>query len=221
MIIYKITNSINDKIYIGITSKDIKTRFSWHVRDCKRGVKKKLYSAMREIGIDKFSIELLEEFNDKNLIGEKEEYYIQLFDSCNVGYNASPKSGGVKQHSLETRNKMSEKAFGRIPSDETKLKKSESMKKYWNSLSKERKIELAQKVKGRYKGIKRSNEFRKKCAERMLGTKRSAETKNKMSESRKGRILAKHIDSICPHCMKEGKGNAMIRWHFDNCKDKK
>jgi hypothetical protein len=25
----------------------------------------------------------------------------------------------------------------------------------------------------------------------------------------------------CPHCSKEGSGNAMYQWHFDNCKNKK
>jgi group I intron endonuclease len=220
MIIYKIINSINDKVYIGISSKDTKTRFDWHIRDCKRGVRKKLYSAMRELGIDNFSIILLEECNDKNLMREKEEFYISYFDAYNSGYNASSKSGGVKNHSLETKKKMSEIATGRIVSAETKSKKSDSMKKYWNSLSDDRKKELAKKVEGRYKGIKRSDEFRKKCAERMTGTTRSDETKQKMSMSRKGRILAKKIDLVCPHCDTAGKGNAMMRWHFDNCKRK-
>lgn len=220
MIIYKIINSINDRIYVGISSKDIQTRFNWHIRDCKKGAKKKLYSAMRELGVEKFSIELLEECNDKNIIREKEEYYIQLFDAYNNGYNASPKSGGVRQHSLESKKKMSEVALGRFVSVETKYKQSKSMKQYWESLSEERKYELAQKVKGRYKGLKRSDEFKKQCAERMTGSKRSIETKNKMSQSRKGRILAKEVDLICPHCKKEGKGNAMIRWHFDRCKNK-
>jgi predicted GIY-YIG superfamily endonuclease len=27
-------------------------------------------------------------------------------------------------------------------------------------------------------------------------------------------------DSICPHCNKKGKSNAMVRWHFENCKNK-
>ena len=34
----------------------------------------------------------------------------------------------------------------------------------------------------------------------------------------KGRICKR---SICPHCNKEGGGNAMKQWHFDNCKHKK
>lgn len=25
---------------------------------------------------------------------------------------------------------------------------------------------------------------------------------------------------VCPHCSKEGKGNGMLKWHFDNCKKK-
>ena len=28
------------------------------------------------------------------------------------------------------------------------------------------------------------------------------------------------ITSICPHCNKEGRGTAMLKWHFDNCKFK-
>ena len=29
-----------------------------------------------------------------------------------------------------------------------------------------------------------------------------------------------YIPVVCPHCGKEGKGNSMLRWHFDNCKNK-
>ena len=36
-----------------------------------------------------------------------------------------------------------------------------------------------------------------------------------MSESRKGQICP---TLICPHCGKEGKGSAMYKWHFNNCK---
>jgi len=24
---------------------------------------------------------------------------------------------------------------------------------------------------------------------------------------------------ICPHCLTEGKGSVMARWHFERCKD--
>ena len=35
----------------------------------------------------------------------------------------------------------------------------------------------------------------------------------------KMRLAALKIgNSICPHCGKNGRGNSMKRWHFDNCK---
>jgi hypothetical protein len=46
----------------------------------------------------------------------------------------------------------------------------------------------------------------------------STETRKKMSESHVGR---KKPIVICPHCSKSGGEGAMIRWHFDNCKEKK
>ena len=39
----------------------------------------------------------------------------------------------------------------------------------------------------------------------------------KFSDQQKAHLK---IDKICPYCSKIGKGNAMIRWHMDNCKDK-
>lgn len=51
----------------------------------------------------------------------------------------------------------------------------------------------------------------------------SDEHKRKLSEKGKGNSNAKgskRIKVICPHCGKEGAYNSMIRWHFDNCKNK-
>jgi hypothetical protein len=46
----------------------------------------------------------------------------------------------------------------------------------------------------------------------------SQETRKKMSEAHIGR---KKPSVTCPHCKKIGGEGAMIRWHFDNCKEKK
>ena len=37
----------------------------------------------------------------------------------------------------------------------------------------------------------------------------------------KGGTTTQSQKHICPHCSKEGKGTAMLRWHFDNCKLRK
>lgn len=48
----------------------------------------KLYKAMQEYGLNKFSFELIEKC-DRDLLNEKEKYYIELYDSCNYGYNST------------------------------------------------------------------------------------------------------------------------------------
>jgi hypothetical protein len=39
-----------------------------------------------------------------------------------------------------------------------------------------------------------------------------------MREAKVGIVLK---DYTCPYCKKQGKGNAMKRFHFNNCKNKK
>jgi group I intron endonuclease len=216
MLVYCIKNRINDKIYVGVTSKTLKRRFSWHIRDCRVGKPKKLYDAMRELGEENFYIEFLAE-SDKSSIKQIEEYYINLYDSYENGYNGSKLSGGIHEHSEESIKKMSEKAKGRVISEEVRKKISESSKTTWSKKTAEELKEFGDKMSSINKGRVRSPELNRKHSETMRGRKHSEQTKLKMSESRKGRILAKVVDQTCPHCGKQGKGNAMIRWHFDNC----
>lgn len=86
--IYKITNLINGKIYIG-QSVDIKKRWRQHKRNSQikgREYDKYLYRAFRKYGLENFSFEVIEECNE-DLLDEKEQYYISYYDSYNNGYN--------------------------------------------------------------------------------------------------------------------------------------
>jgi hypothetical protein len=171
---------------------------------------------MRELGEENFYIEFLAE-SDKSSIKQIEEYYINLYDSYENGYNGSKLSGGIHEHSEESIKKMSEKAKGRVISEEVRKKISESSKTTWSKKTAEELKEFGDKMSSINKGRVRSPELNRKHSETIRGRKHSEQTKLKMSESRKGRILAKVVDQTCPHCGKQGKGNAMIRWHFDNC----
>lgn len=86
--IYKITNDINNKIYIGKTEFDIEKRFQEHCRDAlkDRNEKRPLYNAMNKYGIEHFKIEEIEQCND---IESREKYWIEYYDSYNNGYNAT------------------------------------------------------------------------------------------------------------------------------------
>ena len=86
--IYKITNLNDNKCYIG-QAVDVRSRWLEH---CKYGLGidtpqgNKLYQAMLKDGLENFTFELLEECPPE-LLNQKERFYIELYNSCNFGYN--------------------------------------------------------------------------------------------------------------------------------------
>lgn len=57
--IYKITNSVDDKIYIGSTRTKLRKRWSQHKKRCRDIIDWKLYRHMCENGIEKYSISVI------------------------------------------------------------------------------------------------------------------------------------------------------------------
>lgn len=89
--IYKITNLINNKIYVGQTRFEVKERFKEHLWAAKRGIKYPLYSAIRKYGENNFKIEIIEEIED-SLLNEREKFWIEklnTFIKNQHGYNAT------------------------------------------------------------------------------------------------------------------------------------
>lgn len=88
--IYKITNDINDKIYIGKTLKSIQDRWREHCQDRLKinTEKRPLYLAMNKYGIEHFKIQEIEQCKDEEA-SIKEIYWIGYYDSYNNGYNAT------------------------------------------------------------------------------------------------------------------------------------
>ena len=87
--IYKITNKINNKCYIG-QSTDIYQRWIGH-KSQSRPVKEggdlaAIHQAIRKYGIDNFLFEIIEVVYPE-LLNEREQYWIQYYDSYNQGYN--------------------------------------------------------------------------------------------------------------------------------------
>ena len=89
--IYQIKNLLTGEKYIG-QSVNIERRFKQH----KNGLdlKNPLYSDFYIYGIDNFSFTILEEC-DEYLLNERENYYIDKFDTINNGYNRSYPPGIV------------------------------------------------------------------------------------------------------------------------------
>ena len=90
MIIYKVTNLINNKCYIGQTKKTLSERMQNHiykVNTCNLNLK--FYNAIRKYGIENFNWEILEECDDINTLNNLEIFYIKKYDSFNNGYNSN------------------------------------------------------------------------------------------------------------------------------------
>ena len=87
-LIYKITNKINCKIYIGKTEKSIERRFKEHCSEFSkdRSKNRPLYRAFAVYGMENFTIELIE-ITDKP--EEREMFWIKFYQSYQKGYNAT------------------------------------------------------------------------------------------------------------------------------------
>ena len=85
--IYKITNKINNKCYIG-QSIDINRRWLEHKNPNNWDRKSILYDAFKKYDIENFSFEIIEECAQEEL-NEKEKYWIQYYNSYYNGYNST------------------------------------------------------------------------------------------------------------------------------------
>ena len=88
MFIYKITNMINKKIYVGQTTESLEKRFKRHMGYQKESHDTKFYRAVRKYGVENFKIELIEEVRTQEELNQREEYWIRKLDSVNRVYNS-------------------------------------------------------------------------------------------------------------------------------------
>lgn len=130
--VYKITNKVNNKVYIGITSKGISARWKEHIYSAEHGCPFKLHNAIRKYGKENFSIELIDFCNSWEELTEKEQYYISEYKSLQdeYGYNMTEGGDGTfgRCHTEETKEKIRQKAIGREVTEATRLKLSEAGK---------------------------------------------------------------------------------------------
>lgn len=102
--IYKISNDINDKLYIGKTLYTIERRWSQHKNNAKTRKDLEhlpLYSAMNKYGIEHFTIEKIEEVLDEKQLSEREQYWIKYYNTYNYGYNASVGGDGLQLYDYD------------------------------------------------------------------------------------------------------------------------
>jgi len=123
--IYKITNFVNNKCYIG-RSKNIEKRFKEHKNSKKQN---HLYNAFKEYKLENFKFEIIKECNESDL-SFYEIIYIRLYCSWNPKYGYNKTYGGENNGHLtkETYKKISNSLKNQKISKEIKTKMSLSQK---------------------------------------------------------------------------------------------
>lgn len=123
-IIYKIINICNQKVYIGQTWSSMDHRFGQHTssNSCI-----KLSNAIKKYGKENFNIEMIVSVETQELADQMEIFYINQFDSVNIGYNIHPGGRGGKL-TEGTKKKLSDINKGKIFTEETRQKMSKAKK---------------------------------------------------------------------------------------------
>ena len=114
MIVYKVTNRINGKVYIGQTVQTLEQRWKQHC--CKSSGCKALHLAIEKYGSENFTVEQIDVACDREELNQKEQYWIQHYNSLSPnGYNLTAGGDGCPgyAHSDETKELLSALKAGR------------------------------------------------------------------------------------------------------------
>ena len=203
--IYKITNTINGKCYIG-KSENLGKRIKYHICSLKNGNNKNTHmqNAYDHYGTGTFELEILEELSNTDDINEREKYWIKFYNSNNPEYGYNKTEGGDGGNS------------------------------YQNVLSQEQIEELKRKASTRILGENNPN-YNKHCftnGERIVyitdeeieeylnngwlpGVPQSTKEKEKISNSgkRNGFYGKKHTKETKEKMSKKRKGN--LNWNYN------
>ena len=203
MQIYLIENLINNKKYVGMTTKSINCRFREHKTKSTQNLKtdsQMIHKAMQKYGVDNFSIKSLEICENHNdLIKAEKKWIVDQNSYCKNGYGYNMTLGGEgtfghklsntskeklrsfrlgKKHTNKTKQKMSINRKGKKPSEEhcKHLSEAQMGKKnhrYGKTFTKEQRASRSKLLSGE------NNPFYGKC--------HTKETKKLLSEKNKGK----------------------------------
>lgn len=140
MDIYKITNQINGKIYVGLTTRSAMSRFKEHIKLSETS-NYAIHRAIKKYGAKNFTVVVLESSPNIEILIKRESYWIKTFDSMNpyIGYNM-----------------INQEDFKKIFSSEVRDKISKSQIERFNTMSNEEKLILYRNTSKARQGIKKN-----------------------------------------------------------------
>lgn len=188
MDVYKITNIITGKHYVGF-SKNVASRFKRHIFLAESGVNRRLYDSMRKHGVENFVLEIMENCDTRHDAARLEKFWIlELNSMMPNGYNMT--SGGDGGNTLlnwtdaqkkELYAKQVKAREGYSHNEKTRLKISNALR--GKTMPIERRLKLSQTMKRL--GIKPP--ITKGKMPWIAGKTHSTESRKKISEARIGK----------------------------------
>lgn len=211
MIVYRAKNKINNKSYIGITTKTLEHRKITHQKAAKY-VNRKFYTTINKYGFDNFEWSVLEECNNVTELEQREQYYIEKYNSVNNGYNLTTGGEVAKEYSEESKQLMREARVEWHKSNRNGFKG----KTHTDEVRKQ----ISEKLKGRTspnkdKGLSEIHKANLSKSQKEWLANNEHPNKGRTWKHSKKR---EYNEVTCPNCGKVGKGPNMVRYHFQNCK---
>lgn len=180
--LYKITNTIDNKVYIGQSNKE-NERWRQHKYFARQDEPiQYVHRAMKKYGIENFSYEVIAMCRTQEDADETEKTLIIQYDSQNKenGYNISRGGDLIWNRGLP---KEQQPMYGKHHSEESRKKISKSSTgKEMPPHTDEYKENMSRIMTGRIL----TDEWKKKIGQAHIGMKHSEESKKKMSLSQKG-----------------------------------
>jgi hypothetical protein len=221
--IYRITNLITKRCYVGQTIGPVFKRYESHIGDAKRGEGYYLHASMRKHGIENFIIETVATAGDLPELNRLEiEYGLKFFALFPGGYSLKLGDGSVV--SEETRKKFSA-SLRLVPhTSEWNAKISKALEGRPLSqaahdaaliaVSRPHTAEHNAKISAGNTGLKRTEEFCEEMRLLNLGKPKTTEHKVNISKARKGRKFGKRKATYkCSLCNQSGHTSQNTSFH--------
>lgn len=187
--VYKITNKVNGKLYIGSTAEFFKKRWACHINDLRSGRHKNLHlqRSWDRDGEHNFEFLIVEYCPPEKCI-EREQHYIDLYEPWDdrKGYNkrkVAESNLGIKYNEeIRQKNAMGRKDKRNSPEHNRKI--SEALR------GKKKSPEHVEKVAAKKRGKKLTDDHKRKISETVAVSCRTLEYREQMSKIKKGRIVS-------------------------------
>lgn len=148
-IIYKITNTLNGKFYIGKTIYPLSHRWKQHQTSATKGSACLIHTALRKHGIQNFIAEVIDTVTNPSDLNNRE---IAAIREMKPQYNMTVGGDGLSlgfKHTADTKQKMSMSRSGKLHSPEHKINNSKAHTGKKHTMEAKRKMSIAKLGKKR------------------------------------------------------------------------